>query len=105
MRWLGAAILVLVLVAAATWVVDREGVPWVRVANPGRAWFQRLRAEPRVELVRQGVAQAAIARPRDGMEARAAADRAFRAKYGAVDWWYGLLVRTDAIPVRLEPAP
>ena len=129
MRWLGAALFVLALVAAGTyvagertevvvlrtldgeggghetklWVVDHEGAPWVRVANPERAWFQRLRAEPRAELVRNGVTQGVLARPRNGTEARAALDRAFRAKYGVVDWWYGVLLRRDAIPVRLEP--
>jgi hypothetical protein len=130
-RWAAVGLVLLALVAAATyvageqtevvvlrtfdragqahetklWVVDHEGAPWVRVANPERAWFQRLRAEPRVELVRGGMTQSVVARPQNGMEARAAVDRAFRAKYGAVDWWYGVLLRRDAIPVRLEPVP
>jgi hypothetical protein len=129
-RWAGAALLLLALVAAATyvageqtevvvlrtfdaegrahetklWAVDHDGVPWVRVANPEREWFRRLRAQPRVELVRNGVTQAVVARPQNGSEARAAVDRAFRAKYGAVDRWYGILLRRDAVPGRLEPA-
>jgi hypothetical protein len=28
------------------WVVDYQGVPWVRVANPRREWFQRLSQNP-----------------------------------------------------------
>ena len=85
------------------WVVDYDGVPWVRVANPERFWFQRLSRNPRVELIRGGVAQAVVARPQDTAEARAAIDQRFREKYGPVDWWYGVLLRRHPIPVRLDP--
>jgi len=85
------------------WIVDRDGVSWVRVANPRRQWFQRLSANPRAELVRNGALQPVDARPDDTPEARALIDRLFREKYGAVDWWYGVLLRRDAIPVRLDP--
>jgi len=87
------------------WAVDHEGVPWVRVANPKRFWFQRLTQDPHVRLVRGGVEQAVIAHPQDTPEARAAIDQRFREKYGIVDWWYGVLLRRDPIPVRLDPDP
>jgi hypothetical protein len=87
------------------WVVDDGGVPWVRVANPGRLWYRRLRAQPRAELIRGGVVLAVTAHPEDSAAARARIDRLFREKYGLVDWWYGLLLRRGAIPVRLEPIP
>ncbi len=87
------------------WVVDHEGVPWVRVAQPERFWFQRLSRNPHVRLIRAGVEQAVIARPQDTPEARAVIDQRFRERYGAVDWWYGVLVRRHAIPVRLDPDP
>jgi hypothetical protein len=45
------------------WCVDHEGAPWVRVANPGRYWYQRLLAHPDVELVRHGEATARTAHP------------------------------------------
>jgi hypothetical protein len=86
------------------WVVDYDGVPWVRVAKSERNWFQRLLADPRAEIVRAGIAREVIAHPEDSAETRARIDSAFRAKYGVVDWWYGLLLRRDAIPVRLDPA-
>ena len=38
-------------------------------------------------------------------DVRAAVDAAFRARYGVVDWWYGVLLRRDPVPVRLIPAP
>jgi hypothetical protein len=87
------------------WVVDHEGAPWVRVANPRRAWFRRLAANPRAELVRGQQVQAVVAEPHDSDAARAALDRRFREKYGLVDWWYGVLLRRHPIPLRLAPAP
>lgn len=85
------------------WVIDVGDLPWVRVANPRRAWYQRLVAEPRVELVRGGRVEARIARPSADPTVRRAVDEAFAEKYGLVDAWYGLLVRRGAVPVRLEP--
>jgi len=85
------------------WVVDLEGVPWVRVANPQRGWYRRLLEQPRVELVRAGQVQACLARPYDVPEIAAQVDAAFRVKYGLVDWWYGLLLRRHPIPVKLAP--
>jgi hypothetical protein len=90
--------------ATKLWVVDHDGVPWVRVADPRRQWFQRLSRDPRAELVRNGVTQVVNARPQDDAEARAIIDRRFREKYGAVDWWYGVLLRRNPVPVRLDPA-
>jgi hypothetical protein len=87
------------------WVVDHEGAPWVRVANPGREWFHRLAANPRAELVRGERVQVVVATAHDSAEVRAALDQSFREKYGVTDWWYGLLLRRDAIPVRLDPVP
>jgi hypothetical protein len=87
------------------WVVDYDGVPWVRVANPERHWFHRLASHPRIELIRKGVPQQVDAHPQDTPEARATLDARFREKYGLVDWWYGVLLRRHAIPVRLDPVP
>ena len=87
------------------WAVDYDGSTWVRVANPRRSWYQRLRSNPRAELVRGGSAQAVVAEPHEEPELRAAIDARFREKYGLVDWWYGVLLRRDPIPVRLQPAP
>jgi hypothetical protein len=86
------------------WVVDQEGTPWVRVANPKRQWFQRLLADPRAQLIRNQRTTSVVATPRDTREARASIDRLFREKYGTVDWWYGVLLRRGSIPIRLDPA-
>lgn len=85
------------------WIVDLEGRPWVRIARPGRSWGEQLRANPEVELTRGDVTtlcRAVIVA--DEAEWRAV-DRAFAAKYGWVDWWYGLVLRSEPVPVRLDP--
>jgi hypothetical protein len=87
------------------WVVDLGDVTWVRVANPRRAWYLRLLANPRVELERGGQRDLRLALPDLSPEARLAVDEAFAAKYGLADRWYGLLVRRDAVPIRLVPQP
>ena len=88
------------------WVVDHDGAAWVRVARPERQWFQRLKQHPEIELVRNGgPPQRVRASPDPSEETKAALDAAFRAKYGLVDWWYGVLLRRAPIPVRLDPAP
>ncbi len=89
--------------ATKMWVVDLGDVTWVRVANSRRAWYQRLVANPRVELERGGRREAVLAIREPSPEARLAVDEAFAAKYGLVDRWYGLLVRRDAVPIRLVP--
>ena len=58
-----------------------------------------------VRLIRHGSLMPVVARAQDGPEGRAILDRRFREKYGAVDWWYGVLLRRGAIPLRLDPAP
>lgn len=87
------------------WAVDHDGAVWVRVANPKRKWFERLEAQPRAVLVRGGETQIVLAEPQRSPDVRAAVDAAFRAKYGIVDWWYGVLLRRDPLPIRLTPAP
>ncbi|HSQ01432.1 MAG TPA: hypothetical protein VL049_29780 [Candidatus Dormibacteraeota bacterium] len=87
------------------WVADVDGTPWVRVGRAGRAWGERLRSDPHVELVRAGVTTPRLAVIDTSEPMRARVDAAFAAKYGVVDWWYGVLVRKDPIPVRLDPAP
>ena len=46
---------------ARVWVLDHDGRPWVAPGNRSNAWFQRLLADPRVELVRSGVRSCHVA--------------------------------------------
>jgi hypothetical protein len=85
------------------WLVEMDGARWIRVARPNRRWYRRILAHPNVELVRNGVTQPCRAVPIRDSDTRKRVNDAFRAKYGWVDWWYGVLLRRDAIPVRLDP--
>jgi hypothetical protein len=85
------------------WVVDLEGSAWVRAARPGRPWLTRVRRHPEVELRRDGYWQPLRAMPVGDPEIRARVDAAFAGKYGLADRWYGILLRRDPIPVRLDP--
>ncbi|MBM4334707.1 MAG: hypothetical protein FJ108_02175 [Deltaproteobacteria bacterium] len=85
------------------WIVDKDGRPWVRIARPGRSWGEQLRANPEAELTRGGVTTLCRAVFVTDEAERRAIDRAFAAKYGWVDGWYGLVLRRDAVPVRLDP--
>ena len=58
------------------WAVDHEGDPWVRVANPERAWYRRLLEQPGVELLRNGQARRYTAEPHDTPESAAASGSA-----------------------------
>ena len=84
------------------WAVDRDGVPWVRVANPERGWYRRLLSHPRVELVRSGATSARVAHPEPDL--RLVVDADFARKYGLTDWWFGALLRRAPVPIRLDPA-
>jgi hypothetical protein len=87
------------------WVVDIDGTPWVRVGRAGRSWGENLRTHPQAQLVRGGVTSERVATLDDTPDTRARVDAAFADKYGAVDWWYGIVIRKNPIPVRLDPAP
>ena len=91
--------------SSKVWVADIDGTPWVRVGRAGRSWGERLRANPQAELVRAGVTTARLATLDDSPETRARVDAAFAEKYGHVDWWFGVVIRKNPIPVRLDPAP
>jgi hypothetical protein len=85
------------------WVVDVDNTPWLRAARSGRAWLERIRERPDVELVRDGVARPYRAVVLTDPATRERVDAAFAAKYGVTNWWYGLALRKDPVPVRLDP--
>jgi hypothetical protein len=85
------------------WIVDYQGKPWVRAARPKLGWVERIRANPRVELVRGGVTTPHTAVIVETPDEKRAIDAAVSAKYGWVDSWYEFVVRHDTIPIRLDP--
>ena len=85
------------------WVVDVDGSPYVRIGRPGRGWGERAKAHPDVDLIRGDVTTPCTAAVVEDAALRARVDDAFAAKYGWVDWWYGVVVRKHPIALRLEP--
>jgi hypothetical protein len=87
------------------WIVEREGRPWVRGARPNLGWLERIRHNPRVEVVRDGAVLPFQAVIIDSADAERAIDDAMNAKYGWIERWYELIVPHDPVVVRLDPAP
>ena len=85
------------------WIVEHEGQPWVRAARPTLGWVQRIHANPRVELVRDGQTTPYTAVIVDNPEDKQAIDAAISAKYGWIDRWYEFLVRRHQTVIRLDP--
>ncbi|HTO06648.1 MAG TPA: nitroreductase/quinone reductase family protein [Myxococcota bacterium] len=86
------------------WIVDRDGQPWLRAGNAASGWVERVRANPRVEIERNGSTSAYRATP--APEATAEIDALVRAKYGAKDVLVGWLMpgsRKSTLALRLEP--
>ena len=64
------------------WVVDHDGDPWVRPSDPSRTkWIDRLRANPRTELVRGERGQCRRAVFEDDPATREEVDRLFAERY------------------------
>ncbi|HSJ98618.1 MAG TPA: hypothetical protein VLC53_16200 [Myxococcota bacterium] len=86
------------------WVADADGAALIEAATPERAWYQSLRTQPEVELLRDGAPLRYRALPEPGPEGRERIRALLREKYGWADWWVGMLQDTsDSVLVRLEP--
>jgi hypothetical protein len=85
------------------WVVDVDGRPFVRIGRPGRGWGERAKAHPDVELIRGDVTTPCTVAVVEDAALLRRVDDAFARKYGWVDWWYGVVVRSHAVALRLDP--
>lgn len=85
------------------WVVDVDGVTFLRAGDPDSDWLRNLRAHPDVTLERGGVTREVRAVPVDDASAISAVDRAMRRKYGFLDAVVAELIdHTGAVAVRIE---
>ncbi|MDA1076115.1 MAG: hypothetical protein O3A63_15350 [Proteobacteria bacterium] len=86
------------------WVVDVEGVAYLRAGDESSGWYQQLMKAPTVNVERNGVSVAYIATP--ALDLRPQVAEKMHAKYGWRDEYVALLVggRENAIPVALQPA-
>ncbi len=85
------------------WIAEVDGRPYVRIGRAGRSWGERLKAHPDVELIRGGSTIPCSASVVTDEVLHRAIDEAFAVKYGWVDWWYGVVLRRDPVPVVLDP--
>jgi hypothetical protein len=86
------------------WIVDIDGIRYVRADLPGADWLERLRANPEAELRRNGDPERVRAAPVDDPAVRAAVERAMAAKYGVLDRLVGVMRdEAKAVTVRIEP--
>lgn len=88
------------------WVVDDAGAAWLRAGRPQNAWYQRLRSQPEVELVRDGHTQSLRAIPVETPEARERIHALMAARYGLADRAISLIRDpSTSVAVRLDPIP
>ncbi|MGH0033354.1 MAG: nitroreductase/quinone reductase family protein [Myxococcota bacterium] len=84
------------------WVVDYEGQPWLRAGAEIQEWYQRLLADPSVEVERNWTKEAYTAVPVPTAQ-RTINDLMFE-KYGWADAFIAVLYgRDDSVPIRLDP--
>lgn len=86
------------------WIVDRDGQPWLRAGNAESGWVARVRANPRIEIERNGTTAAYRATP--APEVTAEIDALMRTKYGFKDILAGWLMpgsRKSTLALRLAP--
>ena len=84
------------------WIVDMDGVSYLRAGSPMAGWYQRMQADPQINVVRGGEQFSARVEPQPQL--RDAINALMRTKYGWADQVIEALYgRDDAIPLRLHP--
>jgi hypothetical protein len=94
------------------WVVDLDGVSYLRAESPDSYWFQRIQQIPDVELERSGRRSEHRAIPIDDPSLRESISRAMAEKYGCFDralLWFrdhsrSVLVKLQSPPARHSSA-
>jgi hypothetical protein len=87
------------------WVVDTDGFAWLRTGDPDNPWLVRVRANPEIEVVRDGESRRFHAVPTTEPAVRDRINALTLEKYG----WAERLLRAIALrperatAVRLEP--
>jgi len=85
------------------WVVDLDGVSYLRAESPESYWFRRIQQIPEVELDRSGQHSEHRAIPIDDESIRESVSRAMAEKYGCFDWalvWFR--DHSRSVPVKLQ---
>ncbi|MCR9097655.1 MAG: nitroreductase family deazaflavin-dependent oxidoreductase [bacterium] len=86
----------------SVWVVDVTGDLWIRATDPEALWYARLRANPDVQLVRDGRRVPCRALIVDGFDDQV--DEAMREKYGRADELIAWVRDpSEFVAIRLDP--
>ena len=86
------------------WVVEDDGVFWLRAGIPSSGWFLRIEQRPIVEVEGVGRKGRYRAVPVRAPETRDRIHELMRAKYGFADRWISLVRDArGSVPVRLDP--
>lgn len=89
-------------VTTRLWIVDLDGLAYLRAGDEGSGWYRRVSANPVVQLTRNGTAASYRATPRPNLVDRI--NQLMQDKYTWGDSLIGVLVgeRDSAIPIELE---
>ena len=83
------------------WVVDLDGQQYLRSGSPMAAWYQRMQANPSVQIQRGDLSFTATSVPKP--ELRTQINQLMNEKYGWADDLIGVMFgRDDAIPILLQ---
>lgn len=86
------------------WIVDDQGVSWLRSGQPEAGWYQRILENPDVEVERGDDLYAYRAFPVDGGPTVTHVNALMSRKYGWADGLIGAMFdRSDSIAIRLDP--
>ena len=85
------------------WIVDLDGVPYLRAKSTDATWLQRIRGRPDVQLDRAGRRDGYRAFPIVADDTRNSVSRAMAEKYGRLDRVVALFRDYNhSVPVRLQ---
>ena len=90
--------------ATRLWLIEHEGAEFVRTGHPDKLWFVRLRANPSVELEREGAISKRTAVVVHDAETTRGVNDVYEGKYGDANWIVALSGdAADRVVVRLDP--
>ena len=86
----------------SVWIVEDDGSLWLRAGNPGSSWIRRVRADPKVEVTRDG--RTSSYRAEVVLDRQERINRKMADVYGWADRVVGTMRESDQTqPVRLVP--
>lgn len=87
------------------WIVDLDESSYLRSGSPDAVWLARLRADPEIELQREGRDARYRAVPEEDAATLDRVNVAMSEKYGFADRLWGRISdRSDAVAIRLVPS-